>query len=119
MTHEELIEVFEKIQKDAVETLKIKNRAYASNGDALANYKEASRFLGCSKYETWGNYFFKHVSSIFKAIRDNPESPVDMSEGLRSRIIDAITYLGMLEAMLVEDATITIFVPGSSKDMKK
>lgn len=104
MTHEELIYAFEHILKDATETLKVKNQAYSSNGDALANYKEASRFLGCSKYETWGNYFFKHVSSIFKAISDNPESPVDKSEGMRSRIIDAITYLGMLEAMLIEDA---------------
>lgn len=83
--------------------LKDKGEAYSGKEDALANFKDNGKRLGMSKYQVWAIYANKHIDSINNAIKYNPEKPVDKTEGLRGRIIDAINYLIILEALLQED----------------
>jgi len=88
------------------EVLKIsesKGKAYAGEGDSLANFKRNAERLGLSKYQVFGVYFNKHIDSINNAISQNPDKPVDKTEGLHGRIVDAVTYLCILDALLIED----------------
>lgn len=83
--------------------LRSKGEAYSGKEDVLANFKENGRKLGLSKYQIWAVYANKHIDSINNAIKDNPNKPVDKTEGLRGRVIDAINYLIILESLLQED----------------
>jgi hypothetical protein len=80
-----------------------KGNAYSGSEDSLDNFKRNAKNLGLSKYQIWNVYFSKHIDSINNAIKQNPEKPVDKSEGLHGRIIDAMTYLSILECLLKED----------------
>lgn len=83
--------------------LKSKGEAYSGNEDALSNFKMNGQRLGLSKYQIWSIYFNKHIDSINNAVKYNPNHPEDKTEGLQGRIIDAINYLVILEALLSED----------------
>lgn len=84
-------------------TYREKGLAYAGTGDTLANFKRNAERLDLTKYQVWGVYFNKHIDSINNAIAQNPGSPVDKTEGLRGRIVDARNYLGILLCLLTED----------------
>ena len=103
MTKEKRIEIAEGLFKDEHEMLLVKGKAYAGEGDSLANFKRNAERLGLTKYQIWAVYFNKHVDSINNAIQQNPNCPVDESEGLRGRIVDARTYLSILQCLLEED----------------
>lgn len=83
--------------------LKDKGEAYSGKEDVLNNFKENGKKLGLSKYQIWAVYANKHIDSINNAIKYNPNKPIDKTEGLRGRIIDAINYLIILESLLQED----------------
>lgn len=83
--------------------LQSKGEAYSGKEDSLSNFKENGRKLNMSKYQVWAIYANKHIDSINNAIKYDAYSPVDATEGLSGRIIDAINYLVILEALLYED----------------
>lgn len=93
----------EELFQDCLAILESKGKAYSGNEDALANFKVNGERLGLSKYQIWSIYFNKHIDSINNAIKYNPKYPVDKSEGMDGRIIDAINYLIILKALLEED----------------
>lgn len=103
MTIEERLEIIEKVSEEVKNISLSKGKSYAGNGDCLANFKRNALNLGLTKYQIWGVYFNKHIDSINNAIKIQPESPHDDSEGMESRIIDAITYLILLLCLQVED----------------
>ena len=103
MTAEKRIEICTTLFDREIEMLTIKGKAYAGEGDSLANFKRNAERLGLTKYQIWAVYFNKHVDSINNAIQQSPDSPVDSSEGMGSRIIDARTYLGILQCLMEED----------------
>lgn len=113
MTNEARLEIIKSLFAECEQVFTIKGDAYADkNGDALSNFKRNAIALGLSPYQIWAIYFNKHVDSILNAIKDNPNRPIDKSEGLRSRITDIINYAGLLECLLEENAkpeTGTIF----------
>lgn len=80
-----------------------KGAAYSGEEDSLSNFKRNAKLAGVSKYQIWLVYAMKHIDTIINAIKENPEKPVDKTEGLSGRIKDAIMYLAILEALLVED----------------
>lgn len=83
-----------------------KGKAYSGDTDANSNFKRNADRLGLTKYQIWGVYFNKHIDSINNAIKADPETPNDETEGLFGRIVDARNYLGILCSMLVEDGLI-------------
>lgn len=103
MTVEERLKIVNELQEEGIKTLTAKGHAYAGKGDSLANFKRNAERLGLSKYQIWGVYFNKHIDSINNAIQENPSSPVDKTEGLKGRVIDAKNYLDILVCLLKED----------------
>ncbi len=83
--------------------LDLKGPAYSGTGDCFSNFKRNAAVVGVSKYQIWLVYFQKHLDAITNAIKQNPESPVEKSEGMTGRIDDAINYLDLLAGMLEED----------------
>ena len=106
MTVEKRLEIVNELNNEGLEILTAKGNAYAGKGDSLANFKRNAERLGLSKYQIWGVYFNKHIDSINNAIADNPISPVDKTEGLKGRVIDAKNYLDILICLLEEDKSI-------------
>lgn len=86
-----------------LELLAKKGEAYSGLVDVFKNFKRNGEHLGLTKYQIWAVYCHKHLDAIFSSIKDNPNRPVDKSEGLQGRIDDAINYLELLAAMLEED----------------
>lgn len=104
-------EVFYKLQSarvaERMKLLEEKGRAYAGTGDVFGNFKRNADDLSLTKFQVWAVYAFKHFDSIKNAIKQNPSFPVDKSEGMQSRIDDAINYLDLLSAMLQENTNET------------
>lgn len=103
MTLENRQMLAEDLFSKCLKILESKGQAYSGNEDALANFKINGERLNLSKYQIWSVYFNKHIDSINNAIKYNPNKPEDKSEGLQGRIIDAINYLIILQALLEED----------------
>ena len=103
MTIEDRQTLASEIFAECLGLLKIKGEAYSGKEDSLANFKENGKKLDMSKYQIWAVYANKHIDSINNAIKYNPEHPIDKSEGLTGRIVDAINYLVILNALLDED----------------
>ena len=103
MTAEKKIEICTALFDEEVKVSITKGKAYAGEGDSLANFKRIAERSGVSKYQVWQIYANKHFDAIDNAIKANPNAPVDESEGLRGRIIDARNYLAILLCLLTED----------------
>jgi hypothetical protein len=81
--------------------LSASNRAYARDGDALANFKNTASLLTqagmpTSPAQVWGVFFFKHLTAILKAASD---SGFQDREPIGGRIDDAQIYLELLRAI--------------------
>lgn len=76
-----------------------KGADYASNADALANFKNAGEDLGLTPEQIWAVYAHKHWSAIMNYIKRGKVE----SEPIEGRIHDAILYLFLLLG-LIEDA---------------
>lgn len=105
MTVEKRLDIAHNIFADVDNLLLTKGKAYSSLNDSLANFYRNAERLGLTPFQIWAVYFNKHIDSINNAIQYNPSNPVDSSEGLEGRIRDAITYLTILECLLIEQKT--------------
>ena len=103
MTIEERKKIIDELVAEEIEVSLAKEKSYAGDGDTLANFKRIGERSDISKYTVWQVYANKHFDSIDNAIKANPNAPVDESEGLRGRIIDARNYLAILLCLLTED----------------
>lgn len=68
--------------------------------DRLSNFKETAKEVSLTKYNVWYVYFNKGLSSIRRYITKGKVE----SENIHSRILDAINYLILLDAMIEEDS---------------
>lgn len=107
MTNARRTELAKTLLDEVLTTLSNKGRAYSGDDDANSNFKEVSRLLGMTKYQVWAVYFVKHVQAILNAIHSDPINPVEHTEGMRGRIIDAIAYLTILQSLLLEDMEVS------------
>lgn len=94
-----------------LQTLIVKGKDYASDSDALENFKRQADSTGLTKYQIWSVFAEKHRSAIVNAIRENPESPQCHSELLSDRVMDLVNYLLLLECMRIEDGTAVVKTP--------
>ena len=79
-----------------------KGEEYArSDDDQLANFKRQAMDLGIPMEKVLLVYLNKHMDSIRTYIKSVP-FPEPLSEPIESRIDDAILYLILLRAMVVE-----------------
>lgn len=103
MKRDHFLELAEDLLGDVRGSLVGKGEAYSGEADAFENFKRNGERLGLSKYQIHSVYMNKHLDAINGAIRANPERPVEKTEGMRGRIIDAVAYLLLLHGMLFED----------------
>lgn len=101
MTHERKNEIFKELFDSCLELQYSKAKDYASNSDALSNFKsQDAEALGLTPYQKWGVYFGKQAMSILGAIGKNPSFPSTTSEPIEERINDAIIYLVLFKCLL-------------------
>lgn len=103
MTQDRQIKIAREIFAECIKTLETKGADYASDTDALANFKRNAERLGMSKYQVWLLYFTKHVDAIINSIKRNPNNPQVESEPIRSRVIDNINYLILFDCLMGEN----------------
>ncbi|MEW6006150.1 MAG: hypothetical protein AB1695_12630 [Stygiobacter sp.] len=102
MTNEQRLKITDNLYKLRLKILQDKGKAYANNEDVNSNFKVVAELLGLTPFQVWAVYFLKHIICITNSIKDNPESPVDLTEGLKGRILDAQNYLDILQSLLEE-----------------
>jgi hypothetical protein len=102
MTLETRGRITEQIFKDVLSMAETKGAAYAQQGDTLDNFKKVADATGQTMFQVWQVYFQKHILSINNAIMADPDFPVEHTEGMEGRILDAVTYLTLLQCLLTE-----------------
>lgn len=122
MNIEERIEfVREKVEKVLIPILQKKGKdqtCLSDNNDTNVNFKIISDFIGnknIDKYQILLVYFVKHLLSIMTWIRTRELE----SEGLDSRIADAINYLLILWSMIEEDDLNKTLVDADTNESRK
>lgn len=119
MTHERKTEVFKELFDSCLELQVAKAKDYASDSDALSNFKgQDAEALGLTPFQKWGVYFGKQAMSIMNAIGKNPNKPSTTSEPIEERVHDAIIYLVLLKCLL-EDLKSEEFTKENNKKTKK
>lgn len=102
MKHEDRMKIIEQMYEKRVKVLKDKGAAYAEEGDINYNFKIIAKILGLSVFQVWAVYWLKHVICVANAIKNNPNTPVDLTEGMEGRIIDNQNYIDILATLLEE-----------------
>jgi hypothetical protein len=110
MDREKFYQLVQSRIRERMDLLEKKGKAYSGTGDVFDNFKRNAEAVGISKYQIWLVYFSKHIDAIRNAVKQNPEKPVDKSEGLLGRIDDAINYLDLLVGMVIEDGVVDLAV---------
>ena len=67
--------------------------------DRTDNFKVAAENSGVTPYQAWGVYFYKHVSAIWRFLKDGKVE----SEPIEGRVHDVINY-AILLLLLIEEA---------------
>jgi len=67
------------------------------DADRADNFKRAAENSGISPVQAWGVYFYKHISAIWRYLRDGKLA----SEPIEGRIYDVINY-AILFLLLIE-----------------
>lgn len=110
--------IVERLQQQEVAMIETKGREYTGGAeldndlDTLANFKNVAEQTGMTPMQCWGVYFLKHISSIMTFIA-SPDREADMAEPIDGRILDARTYLGLLQCLIEEDRGLQIIDTGS------
>jgi len=71
------------------------------HSDVLNNFKVVATELGLTPIQVWYVYFRKHVASIGQYAK-KPDA--GMSEPIQGRIMDALNYLELLNALIEDEA---------------
>lgn len=97
---------FQKIFNDQISlcetTLLKKGSEYAYDTDRLHNFKVAAVLQGETQAQALGGMLSKHIVSIFDMIGDDELYSMEM---WNEKIGDAINYLILLKAILIENQT--------------
>lgn len=84
------------------ETLLVKGREYARDGDRLSNFKNGAALLRCSPERALLGYVAKQAVSVVDYVRDLETGVARTPEEWDEKIGDCINYLILLEAVLEE-----------------
>lgn len=110
MTQEEFNLITNKLFGDCNNVLTQGSKEYAGDEDKLANFKDCAELIGISPEKVAFVYLYKHIAGVAKYVR-NQEPQRDSIEG---RVTDAINYLALLNAILLERPSIEGFGDRSS-----
>jgi len=82
-----------------LEVLERKGKDYLNGESANSQFKNLSEQLGISVTQVWAVLFSKHITAIMNYVKNGQTE----SEPIESRILDAINYLAILNAIIKED----------------
>ena len=99
MTQAKFNEIITKQLAKTTETLTKKGTEYAINEDRLVAFKQAAELQQCSTAEALGGMLAKHIVSIYQML---PDADYYSSEEWDEKIDDAINYLLLLKACIVD-----------------
>lgn len=102
MTLDEFDTVVERRLGLVRETLLVKGREYARDGDRLSNFKNGAALLRCSPERALLGYVAKQAVSVVDFVRDLEAGVVHSRGEWDEKIGDCVNYLILLEALLEE-----------------
>lgn len=104
MTQIEMQDVMDTIFERCKGLRRAGQKEYAHDeGDAFRNFNSAAERLGYDRKEILWIFLDKHLSGILSHIKGHTSQREDVT----GRIGDAITYLTLLEGMILEDRQLT------------
>lgn len=101
MLSTEFLHLLDETAADLRSLTETKGREYAGSCDQLANFRRLGEALGTPPEAILLVYLTKHLDSITTYIRELPEPAP--SEPITGRIDDAILYLILLKALIIDN----------------
>lgn len=111
MNQKEFIETKKYILEKALDIMNAKQPEYTNKSiDVLHNFKSTAESIGITPMEVWAVFFNKHIQAILSHAGD---PYMHQAEPIDSRYADAINYLFLGFAMLVEDQSKKDIISGT------
>ena len=102
MNQKEFEETTRYILDKAQDIMDAKQPEYTNKSiDVLNNFKQTAKSLNTTPFIVWGIFFNKHIQAILSHAGDQN---MHQAEPIDSRYADALNYLFLGFAMLVEDS---------------
>lgn len=101
MTHENFNALVDKLEASRVSILKERNAKYSHPDNALYNFNEAAKIMGCTPAQAAWNYATKHIIALRDMILKNDFSDID---DLEEKIRDVQNYLTFIWALGNEES---------------
>jgi len=101
MNHTEFYKIFTDQMERCETILGVKSDEYSTMHDKLHNFKVAASLQGGTMDQACGGFLAKHLVSIFDLIRKDIPTPMETWD---EKITDAINYLILLKAIVVEQS---------------
>jgi hypothetical protein len=103
MKRSEVADIMEESYEHLLSMFQVKNGEYASDSDALQNFKMIASELKLAPEAVLWVYLRKHLLSLTNAIDDIDKGAArTLAEPTAGRIDDAIVYLQLLRCLLME-----------------
>ena len=100
MNYDEEMAVFDDITAACKTLLSQKGDDYSGREDRLLNFKRLGKELNLPPRQVLWVYFRKHLDAITSYVRDGK---LESCEDLRSRVLDAVNYLVLLECLRLDE----------------
>ena len=111
MNQKEFLETKKFILDKAQDIMNAKQPEYTNKSiDVLNNFKQTAKAIGIEPMEVWAVFFNKHIQAILSHAGD---PKMHQAEPIDSRYADALNYLFLGFAMLVEDQSKKDIISGT------
>ena len=111
MNQKEFIETRNYILEKAQDIMDAKQPEYTNKSiDVLNNFKSTAKSIGIQPMEVWAVFFNKHIQAI---LSHSGDPNMHQAEPIDSRYADALNYLFLGFAMLVEDSNKKDIISGT------
>jgi len=111
MNQKEFQETRNYILEKAQDIMDAKQPEYTNKSiDVLKNFKSTAKSIGIQPMEVWAVFFNKHIQAI---LSHSGDPNMHQAEPIDSRYADALNYLFLGFAMLVDDANKKDIISGT------
>ena len=111
MNQKEFQETKKYILEKALDIMDAKQPEYTNKSiDVLNNFKQTAKSIGIQPMEVWAVFFNKHIKAI---LSHSGDPNMHQAEPIDSRYADALNYLFLGFAMLVEDSNKKDIISGT------
>ena len=111
MNQKEFQETKKYILEKALDIMDAKQPEYTNKSiDVLNNFKSTAKSIGIQPMEVWAVFFNKHIQAI---LSHSGDPNMHQAEPIDSRYADALNYLFLGFAMLVEDSNKKDIISGT------